>query len=75
LTWTGTFNVSNDTGVGGRNSVGGSAPSDGGTRPATKPPIWTRSFIIISLVNLLNAIVFLLLVIVMSTIEIGRAHV
>jgi MFS family permease len=84
--------VSDDSGVGDRNSDesaasgnsntgdidsgsgggSGSGSAQGGGRPATKQSLWTRSFIIISLVNLLNAIVFLLLVIVMSTIATDR---
>ena len=43
-----------------------------GNEAASKTSLWTRSFIIISLVNFLNAVVFLLLTIVMSKISTDR---
>jgi MFS family permease len=66
--------VSGDGGAGGTGDLSGSTGSGAGgdTAQPARRPIWTRSFIIISLVNLLNAICFLLLVIVMSTIATER---
>ena len=39
---------------------------------AARQSLWTRSFIIVSLVNFLNSVVFLLLMIVMSKVATDR---
>lgn len=60
--------MSDNNSVGDDNSVGdGDQPNSVGGRS-----LWTRSFIIIWLVNFLNAVVFLLLMIVMSKVATDR---
>jgi MFS family permease len=49
-----------------------STAAGGGVEIAPKQSLWTRSFVIISLVNFLNSVVFLLLTIVMSKIATDR---
>lgn len=66
--------------MGEENGVGGSGGSPGGSGTAAgigaqipgKQSLWTRSFMVISLVNFLNAVVFLLLTIVMAKIATDR---
>ena len=48
---------------------------DSGAQAAAKQSLWTRSFVVISFVNFLNAVIFLLLTIVMSKIATDRFDV
>ena len=60
--------MSENNGAGGKNRV----DDHDGAEIAAKQTLWTRSFVIIWLVNFLNAVCFLLLMIVMSKVATDR---
>jgi MFS family permease len=66
--------VSDNSGAGDKNGAGGKSRVDSGNGAeiAAKQSLWTRSFVIIWLVNFLNAVCFLLLMIVMSKVATDR---
>ena len=64
--------ASGTSGTSGTSGGSSGAGDETGGAGAAKQSLWTRSFIIVSLVNFLNSVVFLLLMIVMSKVATDR---